>query len=346
MIDLPKTMKAWVAVRAGQPKDVLELKTNWPTPAPPKTGEVTIRVSYAALNPGDIKLMSMKVLCKKNNIAGMDFVGEVVQVGPSASTSSSSLEMCVGMVVSSTVPMMKVWSGIGVLADYVVLPAHAVVEKPEGLEESVAAGLLGIVGQTNVMLLRESNLHKGDRALVNGASGGVGSILIQVLREMGVRVTGICSTKNETPVRRLGAEEVVDYTVHESLYDHLSSMSKTPGNGPFDAIFDCVGNDTLYYRSPAYLKLDGRYLSIEAGFFGSFKLIKWWPVMLGGTPRAWVNVLSKPSGSSAKEVADWFEKGWIREIPVDSTFEMGDALQAFEKLASKRAVGKIFVKVK
>ena len=206
MIDVPKTMKAWIAVRAGQPKDVLELKTNWPTPTPPKTGEVMIRVSYAAINPGDLKMMAMKIPCKSNTIPGMDFVGEVVQVGPSASKSPS--DACVGMHVAGTVPMMNIWRGLGVLAEYVVLAAHTVVEKPDGVEESVAAGLLGIAGQTNAVLLRAADLHKGDSVLVNGASGGVGSISIQLLRGMGVHVTAICSAKNEALVQRLGAEKV------------------------------------------------------------------------------------------------------------------------------------------
>lgn len=216
MTDLiPKTMKAWIAVRAGQPKDILELKTNWPTPPPPKVGEFMIRVSYAALNPGDIKMMAVKIPCRRiTTTPGMDFVGEVVQVGPPSIPSSSSAppppsDVRVGMIVAGTVPVMrKVWGGVGVLADYVVVPTHAVVEKPEELEECVAAGLFGVVGQTNVVLLRAADLSKDDRVLVNGASGGVGSILVQLLHGMGVHVTGICSAKNEALVRRLGAEEV------------------------------------------------------------------------------------------------------------------------------------------
>jgi NADPH:quinone reductase-like Zn-dependent oxidoreductase len=206
MKDLPKTMNAWVAARAGQPEDVLELKTNWPTPAPPKTGEVMVRVSYTSLNPGDTKMIAMRIPGKKNTIAGMDFVGEIVQVGPHASKSPS--DMRVGMIVAGTVTMMKIWYGVGSLSNYMVVPAHSVVEKPDGLDESVAAGLLGIVGQTSVVILRAANLHEGDRVLVNGASGGVGTILLQVLRGMGVHVTGICSAKNEALVRRLGAETV------------------------------------------------------------------------------------------------------------------------------------------
>lgn len=84
---------------------------------------------------------------------------------------------------------------------------------------------------------------------------------------------------------------------------------------------------TLYHRSPGYLKPEGKFLEIEAGPMAIFGLTSWWPVILGGTPRAFENVFSAPSGASAREAASWVEKGWIKEVPVDSTFEMDQALQ-------------------
>ncbi|KAI1384352.1 zinc alcohol dehydrogenase [Hypoxylon trugodes] len=327
MANIPKTMKAWVATRAGVYKDVLELKANWPTPPLPKAGEIMIRVSYVALNPGDIKLMALRIPCKQDTIPGMDFVGEVVQVGPSAS--KSNLDMDIGMVVAGTVPVANILCGTGVLAEYAVFPAHMAVMKPVTLDESVAPGILGVAGQTTAVLLRAADLKKGERVLVNGASGGVGSILLQALRGMSVHVTGVCSAKNEAFVRRLGAEEVVDYTARESLYDHLTSLYAVSSKGPFDVVVDCVGDETLYHRSHGYLKPDGKFLSIEAGPFGFLQQFKnnYWPVILGGTPATFINILSKPSGYSAKEVVNLFEKGWIREVPVDSTFEMNNVIQ-------------------
>jgi NADPH:quinone reductase-like Zn-dependent oxidoreductase len=203
---IPKTMKAWIAFGAGAIEDVLELKTDWPTPAAPRAGELMVRVSYVAINPGDPKMIVKPIPFRKTAIAGMDFVGEVIQVGPMIPT--SSLVVRVGMIVAGTIPMINILRGVGSLAEYLVVPAHAIVEKPNGLKENLAAGLLGIVGQTSIVLLRVADLHAGDRVLVNGASGGVGCILIQMLHGMDVHVTGICSAKNEALVRRLGAEEV------------------------------------------------------------------------------------------------------------------------------------------
>ncbi|KAI3321291.1 GroES-like protein [Xylariaceae sp. AK1471] len=339
-------MKAWVAFGAGELKDVLAMKSDWPTPATPRAGEIMIRVSYVAINPGDPKMIVKPIPFRKTAIAGMDFVGEVIQVGPASPTSAATLR--VGMAVAGTIPMISILRGVGSLAEYLVVPAHAVVEKPNGLEESIAAGLLGIVGQTSIVLLRAANLHKGDRVLVNGASGGVGSVLIQMLHGMDVHITGICSAKNEPLVRRLGAEEVVDYTVYENLYDHLSSLATPIGSRPFDAIIDLVGDDTLYYRSPDYLKVDGKFHSIARGPLGFITEFKFnhWPVMLGGVPRVFSAVFSNPAGSSAQEVVNWFNKGCIKEIPVDSVFKLDDVLQAFERLATQRVVGKILIKVR
>lgn len=212
----PPTMKAWVAFGAGEIDDVLQLKNDWPTPSPPKAGEIMIRVSYVSINPGDAKMIIKPMPFRKSSIAGMDFIGEVIQIGPSASTPVPGLHL--GMIVGGTVPMTSILRGVGSLAEYLVVPAHAVVEKPSGLEEGIAAGLLGIVGQTSIVLLRAANLQRGDRVLLNGASGGVGSILTQMLRGMGVHVTGICSARNESLVRRLGAEEV--RVSHLPIFQH------------------------------------------------------------------------------------------------------------------------------
>jgi NADPH:quinone reductase-like Zn-dependent oxidoreductase len=199
-------MRAWTAVGAGAPKDVLKFRHDWHMPPKTKSGEIMVRVSYVALNPGDVKMMAHKVPFKGTTIPAMDLVGEIVQIGPSITSTPASLK--IGMTVAGTTSMTNVWRGIGTLAEYVVLPATMVVEKPEGLDESIAAGLLGVAGQTSYVLTDTAGLHEGDRALINGASGGVGCILTQALRGMGVSVTAVCSSKNAAMVRRLGAEEV------------------------------------------------------------------------------------------------------------------------------------------
>ncbi|CAH0056141.1 unnamed protein product [Clonostachys solani] len=343
MAELPKTIKAWIITRAGKPTDVLELKTNWPMPPSPKAGEVLVRVSYAALNPGDIKMMATIIPWKGKAIAGYDYAGEVIQLGSSAHTSAPGIR--VGTIVAGTVPLSMLLTGYGTLVEYMILPIDQIVETPSGLSESVAAGIMGIAGQTAAAIVTAADLQQGDKVLVNGASGGVGSILIQALHGMGIQVMSVCSARNLDLVLRLGGGEALDYNAHESTYDYLSSISADPTRGQFDAIIDCVGDDTLFHRSPGYLKATSKFFSIEGGPVGHLTL-KRLPVILGGTPRTFVNVFSKPSTASMNMVIGWVENGWIKELPVDSTFQMDDAIQAFEKLGTNRAVGKIFVKVK
>ncbi|GAP92899.1 putative zinc alcohol dehydrogenase [Rosellinia necatrix] len=359
MIDqatIPPTMKAWVAFGAGHVDDVLALKTDWPTPRPPRAGEVMVRVSYVAINPGDAKMIVKPIPLRKSAVVGMDFAGEVVRVGPPSAPASAAHDdyddddddlLRPGMIVGGTVPMTSILRGVGSLAEYLVVPAHAVVAAPDGLGARAAAGLLGIVGQTSIVMLRAANLREGDRVLLNGASGGVGCVLTQMLRGMGVQVTGVCSSRNEPLVRRLGAEHVVDYTAHEDLYAHLSSLTTSSGGRPFDAIFDCVGDNMLYYRSPGYLKVDGKYHNIEQGPLGFISQFKFnhWPVLLGGIPRTYSSVFSNPAGSSAREVVQWFNRGCIKEFPIHSVLEMEDTLKAFKMSATGRTVGKILIRV-
>lgn len=162
---------------------------------------------------------------------------------------------------------------------------------------------------------------------------------------------------------------MIDYTAHESLYSHLQTSYNS---APFDAILDCRGSEALYRNCPGYLKSGGKFFTIESGLLSTVKFMMH-PTMLGGTPRKFVSCMNSPSGESAKVAATWVEKGWIKEIPIDSTYDMdnavkvslifcfpvgfppcfpssmasnkADKLKAYEKLASKHAAGKIIVKV-
>jgi NADPH:quinone reductase-like Zn-dependent oxidoreductase len=222
---LPKTMKACIVHRAGKARDVLSLDKRWPMPPAPRAGEIMMRVSYASINPADVNLMGTSIPFRRNAIPAMDFVGQVVQTGPlsssvnapytattvtSASSPGSRGVPTIGTTVAGTVPLMSALRGVGSLAEYLTLPAHAVARKPDAMDEAVAAGLMGVAGQTSVALLRAAKLREGSRVLVNGASGGVGSVLVQVLNAMGMRVTGVCSGKNVPLVQTLGAQEVCD----------------------------------------------------------------------------------------------------------------------------------------
>lgn len=215
--DMPQTMKAWLVTKNGEPRDALALKTDIPVPTTVKAGNLLIRVQYAALNPADLNFMANIpnwVPFRRNPTVGLDFAGQVVKVGASVSSSSSLGDtISVGSDVCGSFNVLSVAIGRGSLAEYIEIPATKVALRPKNLEPREAAGALGIAGQTAYIVLKEASIKAGDRVLVNGASGGVGSVLVQVAKAKGAVVYGVCSGGNAEFVKGLGADEVSPFNI-------------------------------------------------------------------------------------------------------------------------------------
>ncbi|KAH9890868.1 zinc alcohol dehydrogenase [Xylariomycetidae sp. FL2044] len=352
-------MRAWTVARNGEPAGALVFKSDWPAPKAPTGSQVMVKISYAGLNPADVFYEHLARLpmtyphilmyqmanlpswlpFRRNAIPGLDFVGEIVRAGPAAPP-----EMQVGTEVCGSLGVRQVAFGAGSLSEFVVVPAELVVVKPVRLTTQAAVGL-GVAGQTAAMIMREANVQKGSKILINGASGGVGSILIQIANAKGAYVTAVCSGANEDLVRRLGAGEMIDYTKHEDLYSALADKYK---ESQLDFVVDCVGDDALFAKSPNYLAPKGKFISIVGGKTqGVLPYLRGnlLPVFLGGTPRTYRILGLAPSGSYAREVAQWVQDEWLTQIPLDSEYTMDETVQAYEKLATKRAKGKIVVKI-
>ncbi|KAI0126858.1 hypothetical protein BJ170DRAFT_582219 [Xylariales sp. AK1849] len=339
-------MWSWTVERNGTPSEALTFSPQTPAPAAKPTGSnLLIRVSHAGLNPVDPHLMLTLpawLPFRRRATPGFDFVGTVVGIGSSVPPQIKRLMS--GSEVCGALGVRQIMFGTGSLAEYISVPAGLVALKPHGLDPVHGTGC-GVAGQTAVLIMREAGDVSGQRVLVNGASGGVGSILVQVLKAKGAVVVGICSGKNKETVKKLGADEVVDYTAHEDLHAHLTDVF---GNSQLDLIIDCAGDDLLFPKSPAYLQPNGRFLSIVGGKWNGvypFFMHQLRPVSLGGTPRSYKLLGLSPSGDCAREAARWLEEGTIKDVLIDSEYEMKDVVQAYEKLITKRAIGKIVVKV-
>lgn len=207
-------MRAWIVNGIGAPKDVLKLELDTPAPAAPKGANIMVKVWHAAINPMDIVLMNMRNPFRRGAITAVDFAGELVQAGPDVSTS----DFKVGMTVCGMLSTSQILCGYGTLAEYIVLPANMAAEKPRTLNSAAAAGSMGVAGQSCVALLDAAGLSKGSKVVVNGASGGVGCLLVQVLQAQGHTVVGICSKANQGMVERLGASEV-SYCLAPDYYE-------------------------------------------------------------------------------------------------------------------------------
>ncbi|MEV0297169.1 NAD(P)-dependent alcohol dehydrogenase [Nocardia sp. NPDC050710] len=222
-------MTAVVAPQYGG-SEVLRVESA-PRPAPGKR-EVLVRVRAAAVCKGDvhlltgtpylIRLMGFGVRRPKHRVIGHDLAGEVVAVGADV-TDFRPGDAVFGSVTA------------GAFAEYVRVPVDTVAPVPAGLSfEQVAA--VPDSGMTALQGLREvGQLRAGQRVLINGASGGVGSFAVQIAKALGAEVTAVCSTRHLDMVRGLGADHVIDYTAADF----------TEIDRRFDVLLDLVGNRPL-----------------------------------------------------------------------------------------------------
>jgi NADPH:quinone reductase-like Zn-dependent oxidoreductase len=219
-------MKAIVYRTYGSP-DVLHCEEV--TKPAPGDNEVLIRVRAAAVNPMDCHLMSgvyiMRIMTglrkPKPTRPGVDLSGEVEAVGLNVTRYKP------GDAVFGTAR--------GAFAEYVCAEESKLAMKPANLTFEQAAAI-PVAGLTALQGLRDKGkIQPGQKVLINGAAGGVGTFAVQIAKSLGAEVTGVCSTRNVDLVRSLGADHVIDYT-----QDDFAT-----GATRYDVIFDCVGNRPL-----------------------------------------------------------------------------------------------------
>ncbi|MEO3770535.1 NAD(P)-dependent alcohol dehydrogenase [Micromonospora sp. B9E7] len=222
-------MKAIVQDRYGPPETLTLADVDTPVPAP---DEVLVRVEAAALNAydwhamrGDPRMARLALgrSRPRARIRGRDFAGRVEAVGAR-----------VRQVRPGDAVFGDLGDANGAFAEYVCVHESLVAAKPANLTPQQAAAL-PLAGVTALLGLGAGPVEPGHRVLVNGASGGVGTLAVQLATALGATVTAVCSTRNVELVRSLGAEHVVDYTRDDFARDARR----------YDVVFDLVGNRSL-----------------------------------------------------------------------------------------------------
>jgi NADPH:quinone reductase-like Zn-dependent oxidoreductase len=318
-----------IVYRAYGPPDVLRYEEiEKPTPA---ANEVLMKVHAAALNPFDWHMMRgtpgflrlfAGLRAPKKKQLGVDVAGTVEAVGRD---------------VTEFKPGDAVFGGCnGALAEFACTAESAVVKKPESVTFEEAASV-AIAAFTAVQALRDKGkVQAGQKVLINGAAGGVGTFAVQIAKWMGAEVTGVCSTGNVDLVRRLGAHFVVDYT-REDL---------TVGAQRYDVIFDLVGNRRLSEFRRA-LTPRGTYVGCGGGgpdrptsdligrMIGQLVLSVFVRQKLLG-------ILAKQSKDDLNLMAELLATGKIKPV-IDRCYRLSEVPDAMRYLEKGHARGKVII---
>lgn len=293
-----------------------------PTPTP-KANQVLVRVRASSVNPvdwkirqGDMKLLMSPLFPK---IPGRDVAGEVAAVGDEVIRCGPG-DRVYGMVAGMG----------GANAEYALLEESELAFIPDNLSFEQAAAV-PLVAITALQALRDhAGLLSGDRVLVNGASGGVGSMAVQLAWALGAgEVIGTCGPDNVELVRSLGASQVINYKEH----DFTKDLSR------YDVVFDASGKST-FLESKACLRNNGRYVTTTP----SPKNIAAGAVAAAFTSKQQAAFMAKNNGSDMALLSVWLKTETIRPI-IDKTFPLAETRAAHEYSENGESAGKVVLTV-
>jgi NADPH:quinone reductase-like Zn-dependent oxidoreductase len=300
----------------------------------PNDDQILIKVRAASVNPYDwhfvegtpkiMRVMGVGLRKPKDTRLGVDFAGTVEAVGKN---------------VTQFKPGDDVFGGKGgAFAEYVCRRAQgAVALKPVNITFEQAAAV-NIAGITALQALRDKGkVQPGQKVLINGASGGVGTFAVQIAKSFGADVTGVCSTRNVDLVRSLGADHVIDYTKEDFA----------KGAERYDVILDNVPNHSLS-ECRHILSPKGKYVMIGGGgpndsrWVGPFGRVIHALILSPFFSQEMGMMMADPSQKDLTVLGDMMQSGKVKAI-IDRTYKLSEVPAAIAYLEQGHARGKVVI---
>ncbi|HKQ36955.1 MAG TPA: NAD(P)-dependent alcohol dehydrogenase [Verrucomicrobiae bacterium] len=300
----------------------------------PADNQVLIKVRAASLNAADGHLLrgflAMRPLTgmrkPKDTRFGIDCAGTVEAVGKNVTEFKAGDEVF-GVANGS-------------IAEYACTSERTLVTRPENVSFE-QAGSVGVAGLTALQGLRnQGNVHAGQRVLINGASGGVGTFAVQIAKALGAEVTAVCSSRNLEQARSIGADHVIDYTKEDF----------TKGDQHYDVIFDNVGNHTIAERRRV---LTPNGVCVLAGMGSAGKHEGQW-ARIGGNLKAFIvspfipqkfkGFIAKTLKADLAVLRDLMREGKLTPV-IDREYPMSETAEALRYLEEGHARAKIVITI-
>jgi NADPH:quinone reductase-like Zn-dependent oxidoreductase len=324
-------MKAILHTKYGPPDELQFKEVEKPVP---KANEVLIKIHATTVTTSDCNIRNLTFVPKlfflpmrmqfgftkpKNNILGLDLAGNVEAVGADVTRFKNG-----DQIFGTTEP------AFGAHAEYICLPEDGVLtNKPANMTYEEAA-TIPVIGNTALYFIRDLGyIEAGDKVLIIGASGGIGTFAVQLAKYYGADVTGVCSTANVEMVKSLGADQVIDYTKED-----FTQTGQT-----YDVVFDTVAKSS-FSRCKSSLKKNGIYL-VTIPKLAVLLQILWTSIIgskkvkMGGAPAIIENLLF---------LKELIEAGKLKTV-IDKRYPLDQTAEAFRYVEKGHKKGNVVITV-